>query len=223
MTEHRVVIVMLRQPRLEDPTEMRTDPLWELGSFGCTGCHRKNLMNPKKLIEHDGARLAFAQNGQLGLKLVHVTPPVRMIHHGMLGEATWAPAAMPMRYDSAPTLLNNSGASDVSSLVPMIRNVRRGSPVAQFASKFRSRRQPLPYHIGQELLQVYSRFRASGTGVAQGYEDALPYLPPRIDTDRKATYRRLLARLELRHVPAKASRPPPLSHDILPALRSDAG
>jgi hypothetical protein len=191
MADPRIVIVMLRQPRLEDPNEMRTDPLWEFGSFGCTGCHRKNLMNPKKLIEHNGARFAFAQNGQLGIKLVHVTPPVRMLHHGLFGEATWEPSAMPLRYDSAPTLVNNFGASDVPTLIHMISDVIRSSPVAQFASKFRSRRQPLPDHVGRELLEVYNSFRAHGAAVAEDYEDALPYPPPRIDADRESTYRRL--------------------------------
>jgi len=109
----------------------------------------------------------------------------------MFGEATWEPSAMPLRYDSAPTLVNNFGASDVPTLIHMISDVRRGSPVAQFASKFRSRRQPLPNHVGRELLEVYNRFRADGAAVAEGYEDALPYPPPRIDADREATYRRL--------------------------------
>ena len=61
MDDPRVIIVMLRQPRLNDPNEMRTDPLWEFGSFGCTGCHRRSLMNPKKLTELNGTRFAFAQ------------------------------------------------------------------------------------------------------------------------------------------------------------------
>lgn len=189
MDSPRVVVVMLRRPRLGDPGEMRTDPLWEFGSFGCTHCHRRNLMNPKKLTEHNGARFAFAQNGSLGVKLVHVTPPVTMVHHGMFGEATWKPAAMPLRYDSAPILINNFGASDIPTLVEMIRNVRRRSPVAQFASKFRSRRQPLPDHVGRDLLDAYQRFRAGDASVAETYVDALPYPPPLIDRDRAATYR----------------------------------
>lgn len=192
MDDPRVIIVMLRQPYLKYASEMRTDPLWEFGSFGCTGCHRKNLMNPKKLTEHNGAQFAFAQNGSLGIKLVHVTPPVRMRHHGMFGEATWDPAEMPLHYDAAPTLVNNVGASDVPTLIAMITDVRRGSPVAQFASKFRSRRRPLPDHVGRELLEVYGRFRAGDAAVAKSYVDALPYAPPKIDTDREATYRRLL-------------------------------
>ena len=32
---------------------------------------------------------------------------------------------------------------------------------------------------------------ADGAAVVEGYEDALPYPPPRIDADREATYRRL--------------------------------
>lgn len=193
MDSPRVVIVILRRPRLENPNEMRTDPLWEFGSFGCTRCHQKNLMNPKKLTEHNGAQFAFAQNGALGFKLVYVTPPVRTLHHGMFGEATWAPADMPLRYDSAPCLVDNFRVSDVPMLIDMISDVRRGTPVAQFASKFRSRRQPLPDHVGWELLEVYHRFRADDAAVAEGYEDALPYPPPRIDRDREATYRRLLS------------------------------
>src|SRR6516162_6138204 len=130
MDDARVILVMLRRPRLDDPNEMRTDPLWEVGSFGCTGCHRTNLMNPSKLPELNGARLAFAQNGLLGFKLVHLTPPVKILNHGSFGEAKWSPAEMPLSYTSAPTLVNNVGFSDIPSLLDMIRAVRRSSPVA---------------------------------------------------------------------------------------------
>jgi hypothetical protein len=114
MNESRVVVVVLRPPRGKsaDPNEMRTDPLWEFGSFGCTGCHRRNLMNPSKLAELNGARLAFAQNGPLGFKLIHLTPPVRILHHGSFGEASWSPAKMPLSYASAPTLVSNLGFSE---------------------------------------------------------------------------------------------------------------
>jgi hypothetical protein len=194
MDEARVVLVMLRRPRLADPNEMRTDPLWEFGSFGCTGCHRTNLMNPRKLSDLNEARLAFAQNGPHGIKLVHVTPPVRMLHHGSFGEAKWSPAEMPLSYDSAPTLVTNQGFSDIPNLLDMISGVRRGSPVAQFASKFRSRRLPLPASIGERIIAMYDRVRSRGGSVAHSYVDALPWSPPRIDNDREATYRRLLLR-----------------------------
>jgi hypothetical protein len=194
MNETRVVVVILRLPKGEsaDPNEMRTDPLWEFGSFGCTGCHRRNLMNPSKLAELNGARLAFAQNGPLGFKLVHLTPPVRILHHGSFGEVRWSPAKMPLSYASAPTLVNNLGFSHVPNLLNMICDVRRSSPVARFASKFRARRVPLPGLIGERMIAVYDRVRSDGGVVAQSYADALPWLPPRVDDDRNATYRRLL-------------------------------
>jgi hypothetical protein len=194
MDEARVILVMLRRPRLGDPNEMRTDPLWEFGSFGCTGCHRANLMNRRRLTDLNGARFGFAQNGPLGIKLVHLTPPVRMRHHGSFGEAKWLPAEMPLTYASAPTLVNNFGYSDFPKLLSVLRGVRRGGPVAQFASKFRSRREPLPSAIGEQVISVYERMRSDGgsSSVAKSYVDALPCMPPRIDHDREATYQRLL-------------------------------
>lgn len=104
-----IFIVILRQPRLNDPNEMRTDPLWEFGSFGCTGCHRSNLMNPKKLSELNGSSLAFAQNGPEGFKLVYITHPIQTAYHGENSEAKWEPLEMPLTYKSAPTLINNNG------------------------------------------------------------------------------------------------------------------
>lgn len=192
MNERNVVLVMLRQPNLHRPNEMRTDPLWEFGSFGCTRCHRRNLMNPKKLTELNGARFAFAQNGDLGIKLVHVTPPLKMLHHGSFGEAKWSPAEMPLSYASAPTLVNNSGESDIPGLLDMISDVRRRTPVAQFASKFRSRRLPLEESLGKMILKTYQRFRRNPGGVSKSYVDAMPYRPPLIDGDREATYQQLL-------------------------------
>ncbi len=192
MDSARVVIVMLRQPYVNDPNEMRTDPLWEFGSFGCTGCHRTNLMHPKKLTEHNGACFAFAQNGPLGIKLVHVTSPVRTRQHGTFCEVVWEPAEMPIRYDAAPTLVNNLGESDMPALLAMIRDVRRKSPVAKFASKFRSRRQTLPNQVASELMKVYENHRFDHAAISQNYVDALPYNPPKIDKNRESTYRRLL-------------------------------
>lgn len=192
MDEPKVILVMLRQPMSHRPNEMRTDPLWEFGSFGCTRCHRRNLMNPKKLTELNGVRFAFAQNGDLGIKLVHVTPPLTMLHHGSFGEAKWAPAEMPLSYASAPTLVNNSGESDIPGLLDTISDVRRRTPVAQFASKFRSRRLPLEASLGKSILKTYRRFRRNPAGVSQSYVDAMPFKPPLVDGDREATYQQLL-------------------------------
>jgi hypothetical protein len=53
-----------------------------------------------------------------------------MLHHGSFGEAKWLPAEMPLSYDTAPTLVNNCGFSDIPNLLDMISGVHRGSPVA---------------------------------------------------------------------------------------------
>ncbi len=193
MRDLRVIVVMLRQPRGDKPQEKRTDPLWEFGSFGCTGCHQRNLMNPRKVNELDGSQLAFAQGGDAEIRLVHVTPPVRMrVHRGRFAEATWQPSDMPLAYESAPVLVDNRGYSDCPVLIELIDDVRRSTPVARFVSKFRSRRKPLPPDIGRQLVAAYRGFRRGGATVARDYTDALPYPPPMVDPHRKRTYDKLL-------------------------------
>ena len=144
----------------------------------------------------DGMRLAFAQNGPLGVKLVLVTPPVTTINHGARGEATWSPRDMPLAYEAAPTLASNYRVSDCPALMKLIDNAGRSTPVAKFASSFRTRRKLLPGEVGRELVTVFDRFKSSGAEVAQTYIDALPYPPPCIDDDRKETYHRVLQEAE---------------------------
>ena len=193
MDDPKVVVVMLRRPRRDDPKEMRTDPLWEFGSFGCTRCHSRNLMNPRRIHELSGSRLAFAQGGEDEIRLVHVTPPVATVHHGLFAEAKWQPAEMPLEYKSAPVLVDNQGGTDVPALIHMIDRARRSSSVARFASKFRSRRRPLPPDVAGQVIAAYQVFRERGATAARNYADALPFPPPRVDRDRRRTYEGLLS------------------------------
>ena len=188
---------MLRRPVSRDPLEMRTDPLWEFGSFGCTGCHRRNLLNPRKMAELEGSRLAFAQGGNSEIRLVHVTPPVKANFRGSVVEASWRPAEMPLQYDSAPFLVSNHEMSHFPLLMDLLEGVRRHTPVARFASKFRSRRRPLPVEIGRQVIATYQRIRNRGAIVAKNYVDALPFPPAVIDQNRKETYNGLLDRARL--------------------------
>ena len=85
----QVFIVMLRRPLKND---RRSDPFWEFGSFGCTGCHGKNLLHPKNCQIRNGDRLAFVQGGKSGLRLLLVTPPVQCIKYPIARiEVRWAP------------------------------------------------------------------------------------------------------------------------------------
>ena len=193
MNAPRIIVVLLRRPRPNQHDERRDDPFWEVGSFGCTGCHGRNLMNPTRSHELDRAQFAFVQGGDRGFRLVHVTPPISTRGRGPICEANWSPAEMPLTYATAPVVVDGEGRSDIPLLAELARNVRRPTPISRFASAFRSCRLPLAGVVGAQVLAVYDRFRKTGE-VATGYEQALPYAPPMIERDRIARYNWLLSR-----------------------------
>lgn len=198
-----VLVALLRQPHMERPTEMRSDPFWEFGSFGLTGCHKTNLMHPKKVQELKGARIAFVQGGDAGFKLVYLTPPVTPIPYSDRSEIRWQTSdssgengtTMPFRYEKAPFIISTAGKSDVPEIVQIFENVRRNGWMGRFASKFRTRREPLPDACAAQLIKVWNaRIRKAQAGdFARIYTDALPYNPPKTDFDRRGTYDRMLA------------------------------
>jgi hypothetical protein len=193
MSPTRVIVVMLRRPQLSKPHERRDDPFWEFGSFGCTGCHRRNLLNPRRSGELNRTQFAFIQGGDKGLRLVHVTPPITTRSLGTVCEVKWAPAEMPLTYASAPTVIDNTGWSDFPLLAGLVANVKRSTPVGRFSSAFRSRRVPLASEVGAQLIAVYKRFRTTAK-VARRYEEAMPYPPPHIERDRASRYKALTER-----------------------------
>jgi hypothetical protein len=196
MREERVVIVHLRRPNKNDPNERRSDPFWEFGSFGCTKCHSKNLMNPKKAVDEiQGVRLAFAQGGKDGFKLVYLTPPIKIIQHKHCCEARWIPATMPFKYSTAPLLIDNVGNSDVPSFAEFLKKIDRSTWMARFSSSFRSRKKHLPPDIGANLIAAFNKaLRKPGeSALAKHYHEALPYDPTIIDRQRRKTYESLLA------------------------------
>ena len=85
---------------------------------------------------------------------------------------------MPLVYESAPILVSNRGVSDTPQILDMLDGVQRGTLVAKFASKFRTRRKPLDTGIGREIIDTYERFRENGAEISSYYVDALPYSPP---------------------------------------------
>jgi hypothetical protein len=185
----RVIIVLLRRPSTA-ATERRDDPFWEVGSFGCTGCHNRNLMNPKRAHELNGARLAFVQGGPLGFRLVHVTPEI-WIEPTVRGvEARWRTCHMPLRYDAAPLVIDNDGVTDIPLLATQSDGVNRLTAVARFASAFRSRRTPVAGEIGAAIIACYLTARTSGR-VAKSYTDAMPRPPAIVELDRQQRYQSL--------------------------------
>jgi hypothetical protein len=183
----RVIVVLLRRPKRRSD-ESRDDPFWEFGSFGCTGCHTRNLLNPRRSSELEGVRLAFVQGGDSGFRLVHVTPPISVRDVADICEAVWSPAEMPLTYATAPIVVDNQGRSDVRLLAEMARGVGRSTPVGRFASAFRSCRRPLAGEVGAQVLSTYQQFREGVAEVAISYDQAMPYSPPRIERDRASRY-----------------------------------
>ena len=203
MLKARVVVVHLRRPHLSNPKEMRSDPFWEFGSFGLTGCHSKNLMNPKKSSELNGARFAFAQGGELGMRLVYLSPPIKIALHGSLCEAIWQPHEMPFKYSAAPVLIDHAGGTGFPLLKRFLKRTDRGGWLGRFSSRFRSRRQPLEAQLSEELVRVYEKARRSApaSALSRFYIDALPYAPPNVDRYRESTYSDRLEKARRRSIP----------------------
>src|ERR1035438_3428416 len=134
LVEKSVFIVHLRRPKSKcDP---RSDPFWEFGSFGMTGCHASNLMNPRNAQNLECARLAFVQGGPKGMRLVYLTPRIKVVLHTNRIEATWTPAKMPFCYGEAPTLAHNAGLGDFPELEKTLKHGNRSTIEAQFSSLF---------------------------------------------------------------------------------------
>jgi hypothetical protein len=190
MPASNVIIVHLRQPFRSDPSEKRSDPFWEFGSFGITTCHSNNLMRPGKSKRLKNARLAFAQGGKGKMKLVFLTPPIsRVVEYEDRSEVLWKPSA-PFRFGKAPVLIDNDGNSDFPMLIKTTMSARRGTWLGRFSSKFRSRTACLESPLAEEIIAVFDAAykAASGEDLATSYVEALPYKPPFIDTEREKTY-----------------------------------
>jgi hypothetical protein len=159
-------------------------------------------MHPSKYKEIDGARLAFAQGGKGEMRLVLLTPRVKIERHKGGLEATWPPEDnMPFQFESAPTLIRNRGISgklsDFDLLEKMVARVNRSTPVAKFSSCFRSRRLPVEEAVAREIIEVYRQHRNDRVArIAESYAQARPIQPvPCLNREqRKQRYEALLGR-----------------------------
>ena len=202
----RVFIVTLRQPHRKG--DKRTDPFWEFGSFGCTGCHSRNLLHPKNSPIADGDRVAFVQGGRLGSRLMLVTPPVRLMRHGIRGrkariEIRWDAKAKPFCYDRAPSLFETPGPGRLGlfpKLAQSIAGTHCPTIVAKFTSRFRARTRPLEDDLARELIDGFDKAAAGAKrgDLIRHYTDALPrFDPDAVILDRSAAYRALKRNLSI--------------------------
>lgn len=186
-SKSKLFMVVLRQPRKSDKNEMRSDPFWEFGSFGMTGCHSHNLMNIRNIDHVRGVRLAFAQGGPDDIRLVYITPPVVAKARGGFFEATWTPSSMPLRFENAPVIINRNGDSDFDRLCDEILSHKTQSNLQKFTSAYRARTSEVENEIADEIIRVFNKFFKHQSNIAKSYEEALPYLPRVVDKKRKST------------------------------------
>jgi hypothetical protein len=126
------------------------------------------------------------------MRLVFLTPPIDVVNHGKRTAAHWSPPEMPLRYKDCVMLIDNDGNTEVPSLKAFLDGVQRPTWISRLSSKFRSRTEPLPQQMADEVVSAWEAKIAS-VERATKYWEALPYMPPKPDTDRKATYERNLA------------------------------
>jgi hypothetical protein len=126
----RAYCVALRIPR--NRKDRRTDPKYETGSFGSTGCHSNNLLSDEGRRRNriqKGDRLVFVQ----GNKIVFITPPIRQINKTQgYNVAVWSPSwaskvgrplklkySMPLELDHARMI--NSKIRDLKKVTSHLR------------------------------------------------------------------------------------------------------
>ena len=205
MAEPKIFFVHLRRPK--NAGDRRDDPFYEVGSFGCTGCHSHNLLHPKNAGKLVGARLAFVQGGKLGSRLVLLTPPVTVAKKWMkhekgkwvrICEVKWKPADMPLRYADAPVLVSNDGSSDFPSVRELACGTRCPSLVSGLSSLLRSRAGQMDDAMAKEVVRIYTKRRRKAvarSGIAAKYQETMSPGPQNPDARRKATYRKRIKEL----------------------------
>jgi hypothetical protein len=143
------------------------------------------LLHPKNCKIRNGDRLAFVQGGQLGARLLLVTPPVERVHHAGgspkgIVELRWDSDRKPFRYDSAPSLFEPR-APGRAGLFPRLADclayTDRRTIDAKFASRFRARTRPLEPELARELETEFNAAlkRAEKSDFIARYEEALPW------------------------------------------------
>ncbi len=147
-------IVYLRRPK--SPADMRSDPFWEFGSFGRTGCHGRNLLNLKTSTLSDGARLAFVQGGISDARVVALTPPIVVVRHRTQMEATWDNSYRPVPFELAPILVSDTCYPDFPAVLRLLNDVDRSTWCGAAASAFRSRSSAIDEELAKQISDWFS-------------------------------------------------------------------
>ena len=154
-------------------------------------------MNKERRSELEGSRLAFAQGGPDGIRLVLVTPPIKIKQHKGRLEARWDRHVLPFRHSSAPVLVRpgseETNRTAFTKIEELISRIDRKTWPGKFSSRFRSRCRILEHKAAAQLLKIYSSHKGKRCA---NYTQALPH-PPEHQMSRSArieSYEALLKR-----------------------------
>lgn len=157
----QVYAAFLRRPR--SLADERCDPFWEFGAFGLSGCHRTNLLHPDGLLS-DGARVVFLQGGKHEIRVVGLTPPIKVIKRSDGVHIRWDRTYRPVPFEDAPLLIDNQLRTDFNEILSFVRDVNRKTPCGKVASKFRARASPLDKALAQQIINVFDGKKFSVIG-----------------------------------------------------------
>lgn len=147
--------VFLRRPR--DAGDLRSDPFWEFGSFGQTGCHGKNLLHPTRTPLRNGDRLVFLQGGDQEIRVVGMTPPITVMGSQQRFDVRWDRTYRPLPYSEAPVLIDNEGKSDFPLIKGILDDVDRSTYCGKAGSCLRSRTRPVDGGLGTSLVTWFDK------------------------------------------------------------------
>lgn len=202
-SEKDLYLVFLRQPRAAKTLDKRSDPFWEFGSFGLTGCHSRNLMHPKNVHRLNGQDIGFIQTGFFGgvrgVRIVNIVTVESVVCHLDVCEVKWDPTNLPFKFSSSLLLLDNNGYYLSEDLKKMVNSVNRQTPVAKFSSKFRTRSFPVPENVKNDILLNFGALKkqSKAEDIVDFYWQAIGREPPVLDQDRSKTYEELLIKRSL--------------------------
>ncbi|MHB8425797.1 MAG: hypothetical protein ACYDB9_11735 [Gammaproteobacteria bacterium] len=151
--------VFLRRPC--NLSDRRDDPFWEFGSFGRTGCHHNNLMHPKRTRLLEGARLAFLQGGRGEIRLVGLTPPIKIMPTAEGIEARWDKSVLPYKFSEAPIFIDNTGHTDFPGVKSLFDKAPRTTWCGKAGSCLRSRTHAINEKLAASIIKIFGKWKGS--------------------------------------------------------------
>lgn len=147
--------VYLRRPR--EVNDLRSDPFWEFGSFGSTGCHRNNLLHPTRDHLLDGDQLVFLQGGDQEIRVVGLTPPITVHRGAALLNLRWDINYRPIPYDKAPVFIDNQSGTNFPAVMNLLAGTQRSTYCGKAASRLRSRTHPVEIELASQLHALFDQ------------------------------------------------------------------